>query len=156
MRILEVGPRRGWSEAGVDKNAGLDESLVFGRFGSRGRLPVVPGRLVQTGTELGIRLPRRQKVSRPHLHPSRLVPTRFVRCLPSGTHCARPFRCASSQRDFRADCSLIRRGFGELFRALGGGFVSVEESSYGTVPNYSWYSAIIFCDETSCHIVYSS
>lgn len=36
----------------------LDGSLVFRRFGSRGRLPVVPGRLVQTGTKLGIRLPR--------------------------------------------------------------------------------------------------
>ena len=92
---------------------------MFSRFGLKERLPVVPGRLVQTGTELGIRLLGTAEVDRlvaSILPPSYLLPspdpsfTPFPWCLPADTGYARTFRCASSEGSV-----LFRRVFGDLF-----------------------------------------
>lgn len=107
VRLLEVRPsgeRR--------QRRALAGSLGFGRLGGREQLRVVPGRLVQAGAGLGTRLPGTGEgvaATPAAVTPVTLPPPAAGRLLPSGFagrhRCARPLRCASSQRRSRAACS---------------------------------------------------
>ena len=110
-----------------ERDRGLGRSLVFRRFGFGERLPFVPGKLVQTGTEFRIRLPGRQRLtslSLSHLLPTPHPPTPLNWHLP-----AEPWRFLRAQW---LGSLLLRRGLWRpVFRATEGGVVTIEEGSRG-------------------------